>query len=100
MHDLKKMSTFRKTSVLILVILLALKCRFSSAQDQIEATSHSEEANLLYQVIGELFMIQNENKLMVEKLYEIQNENKLMSEKIEILEGKMESLETPDEGKT
>ena len=70
--------------VLISRILLAIKCEFSNAQQE-EATSHSASAILLYQIIGDL--------------YKLQNENKMMAEKIEMLEEKMESMENSAEGK-
>ena len=63
-------------SVFILGIL-ALKCEFSSAHAPADADSRSSTEILLYQMIGDL--------------NELQNENKIMKEKIEMLEETLES---------
>ena len=78
------MAAFRMSGVFVLVMLVVLKCEISAAHDQLQASSSSTVAQLLFEIIGEL--------------NEVQSENKLMSEKIEKLEEKLDTLETPHEG--
>ena len=102
-------------SALILGILIALKCDFSSAYALEGADSGSNPASLLYQIIEDLYGLQNENKLMREKIEMLKEKLELQetsamgqAEKIEILEEKLESglksleseLDTSTEGKS
>ena len=101
------MATYALLSVLIFGISLVLKCEFSSAHAQAEPDIRSHAVILLYQIIGDLYEVQNENKLMAEKIEMLEGKletsteetNKGHSEKFESLERKLESLETSAEGK-
>ena len=75
-----KMASSASFSIFILGILLTLKCEFLSAHAPAEEDSRLSVSSLLYQMIGDV--------------YELQNENKMMKEKIEMLESGLESLES------
>ena len=83
------MATTRFLSAVIFwVVLLAWSGEISSTHRLVQGTevsdSRSNAATLLY--------------LFIDDLHELQVENKLMAEKIELLEGKLETLETSSEG--
>ena len=73
------MATSTMFRVLILGISLALKSEFSVSHGIEETEGRPVTALLLYQIIGDM--------------YELQTENKIMAEKYEMLEEKLESLE-------
>ena len=80
------METSALFSVLIVGVWLVLKCEFSVSHALPEADSPSNVATLF--------------DLFIEELYELQYQNKMMEEKIEILDGKLESSESPLENPT
>ena len=93
------MATSALLSVLILGIALALKCKFSSAHGPAAADSSSNAVMTLYQLIGDVYDLKYENKIMAEKieiLEEASAEGKMMAKRIEMLEEKLESLETTE----
>ena len=76
------MATASSFSVLILGIVLALKCAFTAT----DSDGSSNTASLMLHIIGDL--------------YDLENKDKLMEEKIESLEEKIESQETSSGGQS
>ena len=87
------MASSASFSILIFGFLLALKCEFSSTLAAPEQDSRLSVASFLYQIIGDVYELQNENKMMKEKIEMLEEklENEMLTEKIEMLEDKLES---------
>ena len=110
-HDFDKMATSALFSVVILGLSLVLKFEFSAAHApaQLGADSSSNLATLSYLFIEDLHELQSGIKVLEEKIEILEeklgdinaqgNENKMVTEKIDMLEGKLESLDISSEVK-